>query len=125
MFIFLIYFEEIYVFCFIKFGVVGYVLKMVFIKVFLKVLKCIVKGGIFFNEEFILIFISRNVGELSVISCYKKLLFCEIEVLNLLLSGKCNKDIVNVFDINEKMVSIYKIRLLKKFKVDNLVDLIN
>ena len=49
----------------------------------------------------------------------------EIEVLNLLSSGKRNKDIANALKINEKTVSTYKTRLLKKLKVDNLADLIH
>ena len=48
-----------------------------------------------------------------------------MEVLNLLSSGKRNKDIAEALDINEKTVSTYKTRLLKKLKVDNLADLIN
>jgi len=38
---------------------------------------------------------------------------------------KRNKDIAEALAINEKTVSTYKTRLLKKLKVDNLADLIN
>lgn len=117
--------EEIYALRSIKSGAAGYVPKTASTKSFLKALKQIAKGGIFLNEDLTSTFTSRNVGESSAISRYKKLSSREIEVLNLLSSGKRNKDIANALDINEKTVSTYKTRLLKKLKVDNLADLIN
>ena len=117
--------EEIYALRSIKSGAAGYVPKTASPKVFLKALKQIRKGGIFLNEELTSTFTSRNVGETSAISRYKKLSSREIEVLNLLSSGKRNKDIAAALNINEKTVSTYKTRLLKKLKVDNLADLIH
>tara|TARA_R100000935_G_scaffold44696_2_gene67585 strand:- start:4860 stop:5492 length:633 start_codon:yes stop_codon:yes gene_type:complete len=117
--------EEIYALRSIKSGAAGYVPKTASTKTFMKALKKIAKGGIFLNEELTSTFTSRNVGESSAISRYKKLSSREIEVLNLLSSGKRNKDIANALDINEKTVSTYKTRLLKKLKVDNLADLIH
>ena len=46
----------------------------------------------------------------------KKLSTREIEVLNMLSSGKRNKDIAEALDINEKTVSTYKTRLPHKIK---------
>jgi len=123
--IFSTYPEEIYALRSIKSGAAGYVPKTASNKVFLKALKQISKGGIFLNEDLTSTFTSRNVGEASAISRYKKLSSREIEVLNLLSSGKRNKDIANALNINEKTVSTYKTRLLKKLKVDNLADLIH
>lgn len=117
--------EEIYALRSIKSGAAGYVPKTASSKVLLKALKQIRKGGIFLNEELTSTFTSRNVGETSAISRYKKLSSREIEVLNLLSSGKRNKDIAAALNINEKTVSTYKTRLLKKLKVDNLADLIH
>jgi DNA-binding NarL/FixJ family response regulator len=117
--------EEIYALRSIKSGAAGYVPKTASTKLFLKALKQIGKGGIFLNEELTSTFSSRNVGETSAISRYKKLSSREIEVLNLLSSGKRNKDIANILNINEKTVSTYKTRLLKKLKIDNLADLIH
>ena len=59
-----------------------------------------------------------------MITKFKKLSTRETEVLNLLSAGKRNKDIAEALDINEKTVSTYKTRLLKKLKVDNVADLI-
>jgi DNA-binding NarL/FixJ family response regulator len=117
--------EEIYALRSIKSGAAGYVPKTASSKIFLKALKQIRKGGIFLNEELTSTFTSRNVGETSAISRYKKLSSREIEVLNLLSSGKRNKDIAAALNINETTVSTYKTRLLKKLKVDNLADLIH
>ncbi len=123
--IFSIHPEEIYALRSIKSGAAGYVPKSASPKILLKALNQIRKGGIFLNEELTSTFTSRNVGETSAISRYKKLSSREIEVLNLLSSGKRNKDIAAALSINEKTVSTYKTRLLKKLKVDNLADLIH
>jgi DNA-binding NarL/FixJ family response regulator len=48
----------------------------------------------------------------------------EIEVLKLLSGGKRNKDIAFELDINEKTVSTYRSRIMKKLKVRNMVELI-
>lgn len=56
---------------------------------------------------------------------YKKLSTRESEVLKLLTIGKKNKEISKELDINEKTVSTYKARLMRKLKVTNLVDLVN
>ncbi|MFT7072503.1 response regulator [Patiriisocius sp. Uisw_017] len=117
--------EEIYALRSIKSGAAGYVPKTASTKTFMKAIKQIAKGGIFLNDELTATFTSRNVLESNAISRYKKLSSREIEVLNLLSSGKRNKDIANALDINEKTVSTYKTRLLKKLKVDNLADLIH
>lgn len=117
--------EEIYALRSIKTGAAGYVPKTASSKVLLRAIKKIAKGGIFLNEELTSTFTSRNVGETSTLNRYKKLSSREIEVLNLLSRGKRNKEIAETLHINEKTVSTYKTRLLKKLKVDNLADLIN
>ena len=117
--------EEIYALRCIKTGAAGYLSKSASSKVLLKALKRLAKGGIYLNEELNSSFSQRSVGESSAINRYKKLSTREIEVLNMLSSGKRNKDIAEALDINEKTVSTYKTRLLTKLKVDNIADLIN
>ncbi|WP_306353749.1 response regulator transcription factor [Flavobacterium sp. '19STA2R22 D10 B1'] len=56
---------------------------------------------------------------------YRKLSTREIEVLRYLSDGKKNKEIAKILDLNEKTVSTYKLRLLTKLHVTNLVDLVN
>lgn len=117
--------EEIYALRCIKTGAAGFLSKSASSKVLLKALKRLAKGGIYLNEELNSSFSQRSVGESSAINRYKKLSTREIEVLNMLSSGKRNKDIAEALDINEKTVSTYKTRLLTKLKVDNIADLIN
>ena len=49
----------------------------------------------------------------------------EIEVLRYLSNGKKNKEIAKILSLNEKTISTYKLRLLTKLHVTNLVDLVN
>ena len=56
---------------------------------------------------------------------YRKLSNREIEVLRYLSSGKKNNEISSILGLNEKTISTYKLRLLTKLNVTNLVDLVN
>jgi DNA-binding NarL/FixJ family response regulator len=56
---------------------------------------------------------------------YRKLSSREIEVLRYLSNGKKNKEIAELLKLNEKTISTYKLRLLAKLNVTNLVDLVN
>lgn len=56
---------------------------------------------------------------------YRKLSNREIEVLRYLSDGKKNNEISKILNLNEKTISTYKLRLLTKLNVTNLVDLVN
>ena len=56
---------------------------------------------------------------------HRKLSNREIEVLRYLSDGKKNNEISKILELNEKTISTYKLRLLKKLSVTNLVDLVN
>ncbi len=56
---------------------------------------------------------------------YRKLSNREIEVLRFLSDGKKNNEISEILGLNEKTISTYKLRLLQKLDVTNLVDLVN
>lgn len=56
---------------------------------------------------------------------YRKLSNREIEVLRYLNDGKKNNEISKILHLNEKTISTYKLRLLTKLNVTNLVDLVN
>jgi len=105
--------EEMYALSAIKAGASAYLSKTVPTKILKKAIERVARGG------------SGNASENNMVVKYKKLSSREIEVLNLLSSGKRNKDIATTLSINEKTVSTYKTRLLKKLKVDNLADLIH
>ncbi len=56
---------------------------------------------------------------------YRKISNREIEVLRYLSEGKKNNEISKILGLNEKTISTYKLRLLTKLNVTNLVDLVN
>jgi DNA-binding NarL/FixJ family response regulator len=113
--------EEIYALSAIKAGAHGYVTKMQPIATVKKALITIGNGGTYLSEA-----IQENANSKhSMVLRFKKLSTREIEVLNLLSRGKRNKEISHNLNINEKTVSTYKTRLLKKLKVDNVADLIH
>ncbi|MEC7617762.1 MAG: LuxR C-terminal-related transcriptional regulator, partial [Bacteroidota bacterium] len=55
---------------------------------------------------------------------FKKLSMREVEVLKMLSDGKRNKEIAAELKLNEKTVSTYRSRIMKKLRVRNLVELI-
>lgn len=117
--------EEIYALRSIKSGAAGYIPKTTPEETFIQAVRKIALGGVFLNDELAAAFNSKSVNDNTLVGRYKKLSAREVEVLNLLSSGKRNKDIAALLEINEKTVSTYKTRLLKKLKISNLAELIN
>ena len=117
--------EEMYALNAIKAGASAYLSKTASTETIKEAIHQVARGGIYLNKEISDKLNSGATKTNNLISRYKKLSTREIEVLNLLSTGKRNKDIAEALDINEKTVSTYKTRLLKKLKVDNLADLIN
>lgn len=56
---------------------------------------------------------------------HRKLSAREKEVLSFLINGKKNNEISELLNLNEKTISTYKLRLLNKLGVTNLIDLVN
>ena len=116
--------EEMYALSAIKAGASGYISKTTDPKTLESAIYQVARGGIYLNKK---ITEKLNTGMSkgkSLITKFKKLSTREIEVLNLISTGKRNKDIAETLHINEKTVSTYKTRLLKKLNVDNVADLI-
>ncbi len=116
--------EEVYALSAIKAGAAGYISKMAKPEELEKAIYQVARGGIYLNKK---ITDKLNAGMSpgrNLIAKFKKLSTRESEVLNLISSGKRNKDIAEALSINEKTVSTYKTRLLKKLQVDNVADLI-
>lgn len=81
-------------------------------------------GQIIFSEDVrkkLDLISKQNKGE----RLYRKLSSREIEVLRYLSDGKKNNEIAKLLALNEKTISTYKLRLLNKLNVNNLVDLVN
>lgn len=117
--------EEMYALNAIKAGAAAYLSKTASTETLKEAVYQVARGGIYLNKEISDKINSGSTRSNNLVSRYKKLSTREIEVLNLLSTGKRNKDIAEALDINEKTVSTYKTRLLKKLRVDNLADLIN
>lgn len=116
--------EEVYAINAIKAGASGFVSKTVNIITISEAITKVYEGGIYLSNELTqqLAFGAR---ENKSGRFYKKLSTREAEVLKLLTIGKKNKEIAKELEINEKTVSTYKARLMRKMKVTNLVDLVN
>ncbi|MDA7558321.1 response regulator transcription factor [Flavobacteriaceae bacterium] len=116
--------EEIYAVSSIKAGASGYLTKTVSTQIIKDAIMKVYSGGIYISNNLAqrLTFEERGNRPSKL---YKKLSTREVEVLKLLSSGRRNKEIAKELNINEKTVSTYKARLMKKLNVTNLVDLIN
>jgi DNA-binding NarL/FixJ family response regulator len=67
---------------------------------------------------------NATISKKKVTRFFKKVSNREIEVLRYLNNGKKNKEIAQILGIDEKTISTYKLRLLTKLNVTNLVDLL-
>ena len=116
--------EDIYAISAIKAGASGYLSKTVKTSTIKRAILKVFKGGIYVSKELAetLTFEKNSLGTMNL---YKKLSTREVEVLKLISSGKRNNEIASQLNINEKTVSTYKIRLMKKLNVSNLVELID
>ena len=116
--------EDIYAISAIKAGASGYLSKTVTTATVKRAILKVYKGGIHVSKELAqtLTFEKNSQGTMSL---YKKLSTREVEVLKLISSGKRNNEIGSQLGISEKTVSTYKLRLMKKLNVSNLVELIN
>ena len=115
--------EEIYAISSIKAGAQGYIAKTRSVEEIREALLTVSKGGTFLSSNIKGLLDDKE--RKSDVLKFKKLSPREIEVLNLLARGKRNKEIAQALSINEKTVSTYKTRLLKKLNVDNIADLIH
>lgn len=118
--------EEVYAINAIRAGALGYVSKTVNVITISEAITKVHEGGIYLSNELTQqLAFGHRLGGRSSGSFYKKLSTREAEVLKLLTIGRKNKEISKELDINEKTVSTYKARLMRKLKVTNLVDLVN
>ena len=117
--------EGMYALSAIKAGAMGYVGKTADTDVVLKAMLQVARGGIYLNNNLVEMLSNSDPSKNNSLAYkYKKLSTRETEVLNLLSSGKRNKDIAETLNINEKTVSTYKTRLLKKLDASSLAELI-
>lgn len=116
--------EEVYAISSIKAGAMGYIPKTANIFTIKEAIQKVSEGEIYLSLDLAhSMALGKKVNRAG--AHYKKLSMREVEVLKLLSVGKKNKEVAEELAINEKTVSTYKARLMKKLNVNNLVDLIN
>lgn len=116
--------EEVYAINTIKAGASGYLSKTANIITLKEAILKVNDGGMYLSRDLEQRFaLGRRVNRSG--SYFKKLSTREVEVLKLLSIGRKNKEIATELTINEKTVSTYKARLMKKLNVTNLIDLVN
>jgi DNA-binding NarL/FixJ family response regulator len=116
--------EQIYAPNAIKAGVSGFVHKSEKLETLGVSIIKVYQGKIIMNET-----VKKNLALIAKQSkserLYRKLSNREVEVLRYLSGGKKNHEIAEILNLNEKTISTYKLRLLTKLNVTNLVDLVD
>lgn len=115
--------EEMYAVSAIKAGAAAYVSKGSPVRFLKEAILQVARGGIYINKA--IDDSLKNQKQYGLRPTHKKLSTREIEVFNLLSNGRKNKEIAEVLAINQKTVSTYKTRLLRKLQVQSLAELIN
>lgn len=115
--------EDVYALSTIRAGAYGYLSKMADIDYIITATRKVSEGNMFITNE-LAQRLAFDEGTQKPRRFFRKLSSREVEVLKLLASGKRNKDVALGLNLNEKTVSTYKARLMKKLNVDNLVDLL-
>jgi two-component system response regulator FimZ (fimbrial Z protein) len=116
--------EQVYASNYIKAGVSGYIHKTEKLESLGKSIVKVNEGMIILNETIkknLVLIAKQNKSE----RLHRKLSNREAEVLRYLSAGKKNHEIAEILRLDEKTISTYKLRLLIKLDVTNLVDLVN
>ncbi len=115
--------EDVYALSTIRAGAFGYLSKTAELDYIISAVKKVSEGNMFITNE-LAQRLAFDEGTQKPRRFFRKLSTREVEVLKLLASGKRNKEVALGLNLNEKTVSTYKARLMKKLNVDNLVDLL-
>ncbi|WP_396167586.1 LuxR C-terminal-related transcriptional regulator [Flavobacterium sp.] len=116
--------EKIYASNAIKAGASGFIHKSSKLETLGKTILRVAQGIVIMNDTVrknLVLIAKQNKTE----QIYRKLSNREVEVLRYLSDGKKNNEISKILGLNEKTISTYKLRLLQKLNVSNLVDLVN
>lgn len=115
--------EDVYALSTIRAGAFGYLSKTADLDYIISAVKKVGEGNMFITNE-LAQRLAFDEGTQKPRRFFRKLSTREVEVLKLLASGKRNKEVAQGLNLNEKTISTYKARLMKKLNVDNLVDLL-
>lgn len=115
--------EDVYALSTIRAGARGYLSKSAELSYLADAVHKVSDGGMFITNE-LAQRLAFDEGTQKPRRFFRKLSTREVEVLKMLASGKRNKEVALGLNLNEKTVSTYKARLMKKLNVDNMVDLL-
>jgi DNA-binding NarL/FixJ family response regulator len=115
--------EDVYALSTIRAGAYGYLSKSAELDYIISAVRKVSQGSMFITNE-LAQRLAFDEGTQKPRRFFRKLSTREVEVLKMLASGKRNKEVAQGLNLNEKTVSTYKARLMKKLNVDNLVDLL-
>ncbi len=115
--------EDVYALSAIRAGAFGYLCKTAGLDYITEAVRKVNEGNMFITNE-LAQRLAFDEGTQRPRRFFRKLSSREVEVLKLLASGKRNKEVAEGLNLNEKTVSTYKARLMRKLNVDNLVDLL-
>ena len=115
--------EDVYALSTIRAGASGYLCKSSGLQNLANAIRKVGEGGIFITNE-LAQRLAFDEGTQKPRKLFRKLSTREVEVLKMLANGKRNKEVAQGLNLNEKTVSTYKARLMKKLNVDNMVDLL-
>ncbi|SFR32448.1 DNA-binding response regulator, NarL/FixJ family, contains REC and HTH domains [Robiginitalea myxolifaciens] len=115
--------EDVYALSTIRAGASGYLSKTASATSLADAVSKVAQGGMFITNE-LAQRLAFDEGTKKPRRFFRKLSTREVEVLKMLANGKRNKEVAEGLNLNEKTVSTYKARLMKKLNVDNMVDLL-
>ena len=115
--------EDVYALSTIRAGACGYLSKRAGLNNLPEAIRKVGYGGMFITNE-LAQRLAFDEGTQKPRRFFRKLSTREVEVLKMLANGKRNKEVAQGLNLNEKTVSTYKARLMKKLNVDNMVDLL-
>jgi DNA-binding NarL/FixJ family response regulator len=115
--------EDVYALSTIRAGASGYLSKSSGLNNLPEAIRKVGYGGMFITND-LAQRLAFDEGTQKPRRFFRKLSTREVEVLKMLANGKRNKEVAQGLNLNEKTVSTYKARLMKKLNVDNMVDLL-
>lgn len=115
--------EDVYALSTMRAGAAGYLSKTADLNLLGEAITKVAEGNMFITNE-LAQRLAFDEGTQKPRRFFRKLSTREVEVLKLLAAGKRNKHVAQELNLNEKTVSTYKARLMRKLNVTNMVDLL-
>lgn len=115
--------EDVYAVSTLRAGAHGYISKTADLDLLKEAIVKVASGNMFITNE-LAQRLAFDESTNKPRKYFRRLSTREVEVLKLLSAGKRNKQVAEELGLNEKTVSTYKARLMRKLNVDNMVDML-